>query len=70
MGFNYNKLKGLIREKCGTQARYASLLGISTTTLNQKLTNKSAFTQKEIAITKDSFSLTPTEIDDIFFTHS
>ncbi len=68
LNYDYSKLKGLIREKCGTHAKYAELLGVSTTTLAQRLGNYQPFTQKEIEITKEKFNLTTEELVAVFFT--
>ncbi len=67
--YDYRKLKGLIKEKCETQRVYAELLGISTTTLAQRLGNFQPFTQREIEITKNEFGLSSSEVVDVFFTH-
>ena len=48
MEFEYAKVKGKIREKFGTQADFASAMGLSATTISDKLNNKSPWTQKEI----------------------
>ena len=45
--FDYSKLRGKIREY-GRQDEFAEALEISTTTLSERLNNKSEFTQKEI----------------------
>lgn len=49
MEFDYSKLKGLIKEKFGTQAAFAEALGVSNTTMSQRLNGVNEFTQSEIA---------------------
>lgn len=48
MDFNYNKLKGKITEKYGTQLSFARAMGVSERTLSLKLNNRVAFSQPEI----------------------
>ena len=42
--FNSNKLKGRIREKLGTQEKFAEEINISVPALIKKLNNQSQFT--------------------------
>ena len=46
--YDYSVLLGKIKEKYRTQAAFAAALGISGVTLNQKLNNKSEWTQDEM----------------------
>ena len=46
--FNYNKLKGRIIEKLGSQTALATQMGISAITLTQKLKGRVAFKNDEI----------------------
>lgn len=46
--YDYSVLLGKIKEKYRTQAAFAAALGISGVTLNQKLNNKSEWTQEEM----------------------
>lgn len=52
-----------------TGATLSEVLGISRQQFSAKLneTNGAEFTQKEIKIIKDRYSLTCTEVDEIFF---
>lgn len=69
MEFNYNKLKGKIKEVYGTQQEFAKALGISSTTLNTRLKNETFFNQSEIEKTRDLLNLkSEQDIIDIFFT--
>ncbi|MGI5949847.1 DUF739 family protein [Peptoniphilus sp.] len=65
--FNYNKLRGKIREKFGTQEHFANALGIGTTTLNSRLKSETYFNQMEILKAGELLGLTREEIDEIFF---
>ncbi len=65
--YNYNKLKGRIREIFGTQEKYAESLGISVTSINYKLNCKVPFTQDEISKSIEILNILPNEIQDIFF---
>lgn len=46
--FNYAKLEGKIKEVCGSQKAFADSMGVSMTTVSNKLNHKSDWTQKEI----------------------
>lgn len=47
-GFDYSKLRGLIREKLGSEAAFAKEMGLSSASLSGRLTGKLYFTQKDI----------------------
>lgn len=66
--YNYNKLRGLIRENFGTLRNFAEYLGIGTTTLNSRLNSETYFNQEEIEKTAKVFSLTKSEVNQVFFT--
>lgn len=68
IAFDYSKLRGLIKERSMTLADYASSIGISTTTLYERMTNKTPFSQSEIVKTKQLFDLSPEQVEIIFFT--
>nr|DAM39194.1 MAG TPA: Protein of unknown function (DUF739) [Caudoviricetes sp.] len=65
--YDYNKLRGLIKEKCGTQENFAKAIGISNTSLSQRLANKVPFNQIEISKACELFGCTIPEADEIFF---
>ena len=67
MDFNYNKLKGRIKEMCGTQLGYAKALGISDAALSQRLNNKGVFTQTEIYESMAILKIEPVELSIYFF---
>ena len=48
MKWNYQKLRGKIKEVCGTQDSFAEKLGINRVSLSQRLNNLLEFTQNEI----------------------
>ncbi len=45
---SYPKLRGIIREKFGTQEAFAKALGKSETTVSAKLSGKTEWTRQEI----------------------
>ena len=65
--FDYSKLRGKIREY-GRQDEFAEALEISTTTLSERLNNKSEFTQKEINKACEILKISTDEIPAYFFT--
>lgn len=46
--FDYSKLRGRIREVCGTETEFAEKMGISQVSLGAKLNNKTGFKNSEI----------------------
>lgn len=66
--FDYSKLQGKIKECCGTQCIFAENLGISRTTLSQKLNNVSDFTRNEIYKICNQLHIPLDEIPVYFFT--
>lgn len=46
--FKYAKLRGRIKEKFGTQGRFAEAVGLSPITISRKLTGKMAFSSDDI----------------------
>lgn len=67
MKFNYNKLKGRIKEKEFTLEKFANELGISYMQLYNKLNNKVGFRQKEIFKAIEILDIKDEEVTDIFF---
>ena len=68
MIFDYRKLRGKIIEKCGTQYKFAQLMGLSKATITAKIQSKSSFTQDEISKAMEILSLSKDEISAYFFT--
>lgn len=66
--FNYNKLKGKIREMCGTNTEFAAKLGCSLNTLSAKLNHKNEFTQSDIIKSVQILQIDLNEISAYFFT--
>lgn len=67
MAYNYNKLKGRIIEKCGSQKDFAKAEGMTETTLSAKLQSKRFFTQSEIEKAINILDIATSEIGDYFF---
>lgn len=67
MAFNYNRLRGRIIEKYGTQGRFAKAMGVSERTLSLKLNNKIFFSQDEITKISELLNIVSNEIQVYFF---
>lgn len=67
MAYDYSKLNGRIIEKCGTRAKFADLMGLSTRTISLKLNNKIKFKQDEIQKAIVILQLDSTDISEYFF---
>lgn len=66
--YNYNKLRGMIREVFKTQEKYADFLGISEGQLYKIFNGSSYFNQAQISKTALFLNSTAQEIFDYFFT--
>ena len=72
MAYNYNKLKGRIKELFGTQEAFAKRLGMSSVSLSARLNNKNDWTQGEIYEASDALGVLgkPEEVISLFFTQA
>ena len=68
MEYNYDKLKGRVKEIFDTQENFANAINISTTSLNYKLNNKKKWTQSEIYNSILVLQIPNNEIINYFFT--
>jgi hypothetical protein len=66
--FDYSKLLGRIKEKCGSQREFSKALGISETSMSAKLTGRTFFTQQEIERSKKILDIEPGKVSSYFFT--
>jgi len=69
MPYNYNKIKGRIREKYGNQESFAKALGIGLSTLNLKLNNKTEWSQEEMTKALQLLEVDLNQINIYFFDH-
>ena len=67
MSLKYAKLRGRIVEKFGTQDAFREQIGISKTAMSNKMTGKTAFSQKDIVKWCDLLSIDPHDIAKYFF---
>lgn len=65
--YNYSKLRGLIKEHFGNLEDYAHYIGISSTSLNERLNSRLPFKQNEMDRSIKAFKVSSKEIDTIFF---
>lgn len=68
MSFNYNKLRGRIREIFGTQEAFGKAIGLSNTSISAKLNNKVEWTQQEINKATEVLKIADSEVYTYFFT--
>ncbi len=65
---NYSKLKGRIKEVCGTQKDFADAIGLSITSVNQRLSGKVQWKAQEIAKACEVLHIPLVEAWQYFFT--
>lgn len=66
--FDYGKLRGRIKEKCGTQSAFAGIIGLSDVSVSNKLNNNVDWGQEEIESAVYALDIPPAEIHSYFFT--
>lgn len=67
INYDYSKLRGRIVEKKGNIKKFSNDLGISETSLSNKLNNKTSFTQDEILDSIYILGIDNSKIKDYFF---
>ena len=65
--FKYAKLRGKIKEKFGTESRFAQALGVSLITVSKKLNGRSQFTKKDIEKWSETLGIPIEEAGSYFF---
>ena len=65
--FDYSKLKGRIKEICGTQDEFANRVGIGRVSLSKRLNNQLEFSQAEMLATAKVLNFNENEITEYFF---
>ncbi len=68
MAYDYRKLRGKIKEICGTQDAFSEKLGIGRVSLSQRLNNQLEFSQDEMLKSCDILGICREEIPVYFFT--
>lgn len=68
MSYDYRKLRGRIREMCGTQDAFSEKLGIGRVSLSQRLNNQLEFSQDEMLKACDILKIPMEDIPVYFFT--
>lgn len=66
--FNYDKLRERIRERLGTQARFAKEIGLGRVSVNQSLNNQREFSAGEMLRSAQVLEFPLAEIPIYFFT--
>ncbi len=67
MDFNYEKLRGRIREKVRSDTVFAKRIGLSKTSLSLRLSNRLHFSQCDIYNSMRILQIPPEELESYFF---
>lgn len=67
MNWNYQKLRGRIKEICGTQDEFASKLGLGRVSVSQRLNNQLEFTQEEMYKSCEILNINLEDLPNYFF---
>lgn len=65
--YDYSKLRGRIKEKCGTEGAFAKKIRRSHNYLTSVFQGKSYFSQKDIGRGAEVLEIAPVEIGEYFF---
>ena len=69
MRFDYDKLKGRIKEKYGTQENFAKAIGKTQTTTSFKINGKRLWNQEEIVKAIEVLGISKDDIVEYFFNY-
>lgn len=69
MAYDYSKLRGKIVEKYGSQYNFAKAMNIANSTLTQKMTNKTEWSQHEMTRALKLLEVDSKEVEKYFFSH-
>lgn len=67
MPYTYNKLRGRIVEKYGTQEKFAEAIGMTKQGISLKMTGKTSFSQNDINRWCELLDIRTEQISDYFF---
>lgn len=67
MDYTYDKLRGRIIEKYGSQEKFAEVIGISSNSMSKKMNGKIGFSQKDIVKWSELLDIDKAEISSYFF---
>lgn len=67
--YDYQKLRGLIKEHFNTLSNFAKAINMGTTTLNSRLQGTSFFDQMEIELISKKLDLSEEDVNAVFFSH-
>lgn len=68
MNYTYDKLRGRIIEKYGSQEKFAEVIGMSSTSMSKKMKGKTGFSQKDIIKWSELLNISKEEFSEYFFT--
>ena len=68
MPYKYNKLRGRIVEKYGSQERFAEAIGLSKNSLSKKINGRNGFSQSDMMLWGKLLSISTSEFGEYFFT--
>ena len=68
MPYKYDKLRGRIIEKFGSQAKYAEALGVSEVTVSRKMNGNVGFSQRDMKQWGELLDISESDFGEYFFT--
>lgn len=67
MNYKYDRLRGRIIEKYGSQERFAETIGISSNSMSKKMNGKTGFSQRDIVKWSELLNISRSEYSEYFF---
>lgn len=67
MNYKYDRLRGRIIEKYGSQEKFAEAIGISSNSMSKKMNCKTGFSQKDMVKWSELLDIKKSEYSEYFF---
>lgn len=67
MNYKYDRLRGRIIEKYGSQEKFAEIIGISANSMSKKMNGKTGFSQRDIVRWSELLSIDKSDYSEYFF---
>lgn len=67
MNYTYDRLRGRIIEKYGSQEKFAEKIGISSNSMSKKMNGRTGFSQRDIVKWSELLNIKKSEYSEYFF---
>lgn len=67
MNYKYDRLRGRIIERYGSQEKFAEIIGISSNSMSKKMNGKTGFSQRDIVRWSELLGIDKSDYSEYFF---